>query len=873
MAEEYQIDQFRPSDAAGIVALYRNIYGDEYPVKSVYDPEAIIRQTETGETYRAVARNTAGEVVGHFALYRSSPPNPELYECGQMLLRHDSRLSDAAFRLFAFSMETLPRIYNIRLTWGEAVCNHLMTQQMSREFGSMETGIEVGLMPGEAFAKALSEISTDTERISALLMFRSTVPRSQTLYLPAVYDETLRFIYAPWNDTTTFLPSTAPLPAGVKTQGSIQTFGSGGVARIQFEKLGEDFEICLARLVSQASVAGALVTQVFFRLTEPSCGAAVRILRRRGFFFGGALPRWFGEDGMLMQQLVKPPDFDKIFLASKRARELKRIIQQDWESVQNRTFGEFIHKRAAEQGAKTALIWPERKQSQTYAELERESERVARALVAAGLTKEDHVAIWAPNVPEVVFVALGCAKVGIPLVFLNTSYRQYDLEYALKQSDTRLLFLVDGGAAGEYIEVLRKIRGRLPKLMRAVLIGDAEGEGLTDWNAFLAQGQAVDDAIIAARKKEVTGDEIFSIQYTSGTTGAPKGAMLSQKAYLTAFMASRNREGFSADDILCTPLPLFHVYGFYEVLAALEAGGSVVLLERFRPLELLASLEKYRATFVNGTPTMFIAALAVLAGRSYDFSAMRGGNMGGAFCPPELVNSVNEKLSAPEFGVLYGSTEALSVLISPPLGAAEKRTGTAGPALQGISLRIVDPATGKIVPVGGQGELCVKSPSLMLGYYRMAEETAKILDADGWYHTGDLACADADGCYKIIGRVKDMLIRGGENISPAEIEEFLLNHPKILDAQVVGVHSEYYGQEAIAFVRLKPGETADVVEMKRYCRQHIAIYKVPDYFFFVDEYPLTVSGKVQKFKLRELAAQLLAELAQENPEEREKEDL
>lgn len=865
MPEEYQVDQFRPSDAVGLVALYRDVYGDEYPVKSVYDPAAIIRQTEAGETYRAVARNAAGEVVGHFALYRSSPPNPELYECGQMMIRHDSRVSDTAFRLFAFSMEVLPSIHNIRLTWGEAVCNHLMTQQMSLEYGSTETGIEVGLMPGEAYAKALREISTDTERISTLLLFRSKAPRTQTLYIPAVYEDALRFIYSTWNDETTFLSSTAPLPAGVKTRGSIQIFGVGGVARIQFEMLGEDFEICLARFVSQASVAGALVVQVTFRLTEPACGEVVTILRRRGFFLGGALPRWFGDDGMLMQQVVKPPDFDKIFLASKRARELGRIIRQDWDAVQNRTFGEFIRKRVIEQGAKTALIWPERKQSQTYADLERESERVARALVAAGLTKEDHAAIWAPNVPEVVFVMLGCAKVGIPLVFLNTSYRKYDLEYALKQSDTRLLFLADGGAAGEYIGVLREVRGRLPKLARAVLVGDAEDEGLVSWNAFLAQGQAVDDATFAARKKEVTEDEPFSIQYTSGTTGAPKGAMLSQKAYLTAFAASRNREGFGTDDILCTPLPLFHVYGLGEVLAALEAGGSVVLLERFRPLELLASLEKYRATFVNGIPTMFIAALAVLAGRSYDFSAMRGGNMGGAFCPPELVNSVGEKLSAPEFGVLYGSTETLSVLISPPLGAVEKRTGTAGPALQGISLRIIDPATGEIVPVGGQGELCVKSPSLMLGYYQMAEETAKALDADGWYHTGDLASADADGCYKIIGRVKDMLIRGGENISPAEIEEFLLTHPKILEAQVVGVHSEYYGEEAIAFVHLKPGETADVVEMKRYCRQNIAIYKVPDYFFFVEEYPRAVSGKVQKFKLRELAAQRLAELAKEAP--------
>lgn len=870
MSGEYQIDQFRPSDATGVVELYRNVYGDEYPVKSVYDPASIIRQTETGETYRAVVRNAAGEVVGHFALYRSSPPNQELYEGGQMMMRHDSRASDAAFRLFAFSMEDLPRIYNIRHTWGEAVCNHLMTQQMGLELGSVETGIEVGLMSGEAYAKALTEISTDTERISTLLMFRSTAPRTQTIYFPAVYEEALRFIYSKWPDATSFLPSTAALPAGVKTRGNIQIFGVGGVARIQFELLGDDFETCLAHFIVQASVAGALVIQVSFRLTEPACGAAVTILRQHGFFLGGALPRWFGDDGILMQQVMNPPDFDKIFLASKRARELGRIIRQDWEATRYSTFGELIRRRAAEQGNKTALIWPERKQSQTYADVERESERMARALFAVGIAKGDHVAIWASNVPEYMTVAFGCAKVGVTLVLINTSYRKYDLEYTLKQSEAKLLFLADGhAAAGEYVEVLQEVRSSLPSLAQAVLIGNAKYGDIVNWDDFLAQGQTVDEAAFAALKSEVTGDDIFSIQYTSGTTSAPKGVMLSQKAYLSGFIASRNREGIGSEDILCMPLPLFHVYGFSEVVSILGVGGSAVVLERFRPLEFLDALEKYRVTFVTGVPTMFVAALAMLEYRSYDFSSMRGGNMGGSFCPPELVARVSEKLSAPEFGVLYGSTEALAVLISSPLAPQEKRTGTAGPALQGISLRIVDPATGETVAVGGQGELYVKKASLMKGYYRLPEETAKVLDADGWYHTGDLASVDADGCYKIIGRVKDMLIRGGENISPAEIEEFLLHHPKVRDVQVVGVHSEYYGEEVIAFVRLKPGETAEVVEMKRYCRQNIAIYKVPDYFFFIDEYPLTVSGKVQKFKLRELAAHLLAELAKEAPKKQE----
>ena len=860
MALTWELDLFRSRDAEGVVELYRAVYGDNYPVKAVYDPQALIRQEDAGEAWRAVVRAEVGSVVGHVSFYRSSPPNPGLYEFGQLMVRHDFRQTVAATELMVYSLAEIPRLHALEQIWGEAVCNHLYTQQFVAREGFVETGLEVGLMPGESYSKALSTPSTDKERVSTLLAFRSFLPRAQTLYLPPVYEESLRFIYEPIDCGHTFLVSEAPLPAGIKSQATLREFAGAGVARMTFEAVGEDFESRLAEMESEASAGGAVVTQVFFRLTEPWTGAAVEILRRRGYFLSGALPRWFDDDGLLMQKVRGKTDFEKIFIYSKRARKLKEIVRQDQESVQDITVGGILARMARLLPDKTAMIFAQRNRRYTYAELDREADRVARALIALGVEQGEHVAIWAPNVPEYQLVALGCGRAGAPLVMINTYYGTFELEYVLKQSDTTTLFLTDGaGRPGEYLEALREVRTRLPELRNVILLGDAAPPEMITWQEFLANASETDEARISARKQEISASDIFAIQYTSGTTGAPKGVMLSHFSYILCVDSYVERKGLKSDDILCNPLPFFHVYGNAVSLSALVAGGTVVVLERFRAPDLLQAVETCRVTSISGTPTMFVAALEEFSNRTYDLSSLRGGDMGGSFCPQELVRAVVEKMGARGFGILYGSTEGLLPLLNAPAFSVETRVGSEGKAMPSFDVKICDLQTGKEMSVGENGELCIRGPAMMTRYYKMEEETAAAIDAEGWLHSGDLANVDANGFYHITGRIKEVIIRGGENIYPAEVEAFLLTHPKVLDAQVVGIPCDYYGEDVVAFLRLKQGQSAEVIEMKRYCRENIAINKVPAMVFFVEQYPLTASGKVQKFKLREMAVRKIAE--------------
>ena len=522
--------------------------------------------------------------------------------------------------------------------------------------------------------------------------------------------------------------------------------------------------------------------------------------------------------------------------------------------VRSDTVGGLLQRRAAEGGDRTAVIWAARNLRQTYAELYDAALKVAKALAAYGLVPGEHAAVWAPNVPEYLAVEFGCALAGVPILFINSGYRAYELEYALRQSDTRILFLADGNLQpSEYVDIVREVRSRLPALRQAVVFGEHAGEGFTTWPEFLALGSGRNNATL------VCGDDIFSIQYTSGTTGQPKAALLSHQAYVTNSFAIAERQGLTAADVVCVPLPLFHAYGCLTLFSALAAGATAVVSERFRAGDLLAAIERYGGTALSGTPTMFVAVLTEMETHSYDLTSLRGGNVAGAFCPPALVRQVIERLPAPEFGILYGSTEGLVSLMNHPATPLPDRTGTVGVPMPGFEVQIIDPRTGDPLPPGQQGELLLRGPGLMRGYYRLPEATAQTIDEQGWLHSGDLAVVDAIGSYRITGRIKDLIIRGGENVFPAEIEQFLLTHPKVRDAQVVGVPCDYYGEDIVAFIRLKTGETATALELKKYCRAHIAIGRVPALFFFVDEYPLTASGKIQKFRLQEMARQKMSE--------------
>ncbi len=855
----WELDLFQAADAPGVVELYREVYGDNYPVKAVYDPAEIIRQDVCGESWRAVARAAGGEVVGHVAFYRSSPPNPRLYEHGQLMVRHAYRQTDVAFALMNYALAEIPGRHGLEQIWGEAVCNHLFSQMMTRENGYVETGLEVDLMPAESFTRALGPGPVSKNRVSTLLVFRSFGPKPQTIYLPTVYQEQLRFIYAAIDEGHRFEPATAPLPAGVSTLAELANFSGAAVSRITVQAIGADFEARLAQLESEASVACAAVKQVFLRLSEPAVGAAVAILRQRGYFFGGALPRWFDDDGLLMQKTLDEPDFDNIYLLTKRARQLKEMVRLDRLSVTDLTLGDFLQRRALLFPDKPAVIYPLRGLTISFAELHAQAGQVAAALLALDLKPGEHAAIWAPNVPEYLTVEFGAARVGIPLVMINTNYKAFELEYALGQSDTVLLFMADGAARpGEYIETLQAVRSRLPKLRQVVLFGESTVAALLSWRQFLAGAAQVAAVDLAQRQAMVRPDDIFTLQYTSGTTGAPKGAMVNHFAYLRNPLAMAERQGLRPGDITCVPLPFFHAYGCLVIFSALVFGGAVAVVERFIAPDFLKVMELSGASQVTGTPTMFVAAREELKSQPYELSSLRGGNGAGAVCAPELVRFVIETMGARDFCILYGSTEVLGATFTAPGDPLEQRLGSVGRVLPGYEAKIIDPKTGETLPANTQGELCIRGSSIMAGYYNMPEQTRKALDPDGWLHSGDLAGMDEQGFVSITGRIKDLIIRGGVNIYPAEIEAFLQTHPQVADAQVVGVPCEYYGEEPACFIRLKRGETVSSLELKKYCRERIAIHKVPVSFFFVDEYPLTASGKVQKFKLRELAVQQLA---------------
>ncbi len=541
-----------------------------------------------------------------------------------------------------------------------------------------------------------------------------------------------------------------------------------------------------------------------------------------------------------------------------------------------KTIGAMLSAQAAARADKPALICRRGQEILTFGELEGSARRVAAALLALGAARGENAALWAPNMTAYMGIAFGCAKAGVPLVLVNTNFRAYELEQVLRQTEAVTLFIADGaGRPGEFAEALgelcpeladavagRVAAARLPHLRRVVFLGEERLPGMFSWPEFLALADDADEALVAAREAAVTAEDVFVILLTSGTTGTPKGAMLTHANLAYVAAAAGEGLGLTPADRLCIPLPFFHAYGLGMVLAAVAAGAAVAPLDRFRAPELLATIEGCRCTMVFGTPTMFVAALEELASREYDLYSLRGGNTAGAFCPPELATAVIDKMGAREFGVFFGMTESYCT-INRPEDPMDRRVSTIGRAMPGMEIRVVDPRTGREAPAGAAGEFCMRGPAVMKGYYKMPEATARAIDSDGWLHSGDLAQADAGGYYCITGRIKDMIIRGGENIHPAEIEEFLFAHPKVADAQVVGVPCDYYGEDVVAFVRLKAGCTATSLELKRYCRERIALIKVPAKFFFVDRYPLTASGKVQKFRLREMAAQLLAAEGQE----------
>lgn len=515
-----------------------------------------------------------------------------------------------------------------------------------------------------------------------------------------------------------------------------------------------------------------------------------------------------------------------------------------------------------------ALVYHERGLRYTYRQLNDVCRNVAKGLLSMGIRKGDHVSIWAYNVPEWVVLQFATAKIGAVLVTVNTSYKSAELEYILNQSDSTTLFMVKSFKDSDYVQTVCDVipglpmsvpgnlsTDKLPFLKSVVFIGDETPAGMLNFSSIVEMGTTVSDSELAAVEATIDIHDTINMQYTSGTTGFPKGVMLTHYNLVNNGYYIGECMKFTEKERLCIPVPFFHCFGsVLAVMACVTHGSTMVPLEIFDPLKVIQTVEKEKCTAVHGVPTMFIAELEHPDFPKYDMTSLRTGIMAGSVCPIEVMKRVVKDMHITEITSVYGQTESSpGITQTRTEDSIELRVATVGRALPGAEVKIVDIETGATLPPGKQGELCARGYMVMKGYYKMPEETAKVIDPDGWLHTGDLAIMDENGYCKITGRIKQMIIRGGENIYPKEIEEFLYTHPKVSDVQIYGVPDRKLGEQVMASIILKKGMEMSEDEVREFCKGKIANYKIPKYVRFVDSYPMTASGKIQKFKMREMA--------------------
>ena len=521
------------------------------------------------------------------------------------------------------------------------------------------------------------------------------------------------------------------------------------------------------------------------------------------------------------------------------------------------TIGAVLRRVAAAQGDREALVARHQGVRLSYAELDAESDRLARALLALGVEQGDRIGIWAPNCAEWVLTQFATARIGAVLVNVNPAYRTTELRYALAQSGCRALIAARAFKTSDYVAMVDEVRPELPALTDVFWLGGAE------WDALLARAGEVEADALAAREAALSPVDPINIQYTSGTTGAPKGATLSHRNILNNGYLVGAACGYGPEDRVCIPVPFYHCFGMVMGNLGAVAHGACMVIPAagFEPEATLAAIAEERCTSLYGVPTMFIAELGDPSFADHDLSSLRTGIMAGSPCPVEVMKRVIADMHMGAVTIAYGMTETSPV--STQTGAddpLEKRVGTVGRVHPHVEVQIVD-ARGAVVERGESGELCTRGYSVMSGYWDDPERTAEAIDRDGWMHTGDVATMDADGYVNIVGRIKDMVIRGGENVYPREVEEFLYGHPAVADVQVVGVPDARYGEELVAWVALREGAVADEEDIRAFCRGQIAHFKVPRYVRFTDAFPMTVTGKIQKYKLREAA---IAELGLED---------
>lgn len=518
-----------------------------------------------------------------------------------------------------------------------------------------------------------------------------------------------------------------------------------------------------------------------------------------------------------------------------------------------------------------AVRYTDRNYFRTWKELNDEADLIARGMMSLGVKKGDHVAIWATNTPEWILTLFAAAKIGAVLVTVNTNFKIFELEYLLRQSDTKLLVMIGGFKNNDYVatvnELLPELKTtsgeieseRLPFLKRVVFAGKETPEGMLNFEDLKILGGDFPVEIYEENKKTLNTHDVVNMQYTSGTTGFPKGVMLTHYNILNNGKTIGDGMKFTKDDKLCITVPFFHCFGLVlAMMACITHGTTMVPVERYSPVPVMNAISVEKCTAVHGVPTMFIAMLEHAQFNNFDFSSLRTGIMAGSPCPIEVMKKVIDKMNMREIVIVFGQTEASpGCTMTTTSDSIDKRVNTVGRAFPGVECKIIDPESGEELPINTPGEFCARGYNIMKGYYKMPEATAQAIDKDGWLHTGDLCTVDEDGYYKVVGRIKDMIIRGGENIYPKEIEECLYTCDKVSDVQVIGVPSEAYGEEVMACVILKEGEEMTEEEVKEFVGARMAKHKVPRYVRFVDSFPTNAAGKIQKFKMREEAIEIL----------------
>jgi len=536
--------------------------------------------------------------------------------------------------------------------------------------------------------------------------------------------------------------------------------------------------------------------------------------------------------------------------------------------VDGLTFGQMLQRTVAEHGDSDAVVFPKLNLRWSWAEFSQQVDLAARGLLAMGIHKGDHVALWATNTPEWVVMQFATARIGVVLITINPAYRPFELQYVLKQSEAAALFLVDRFKSSDYFAMVAEVCPELPnsepgdlqsaafpRLRSVVATKGTPAAGMFAWDDFLSAAAAIEPAQLEAIAETLAPNDPINIQYTSGTTGFPKAAMLSHRNLLLNAFYIGQRQRLSHEDRICIPVPFYHCFGCVlgSLAAAVYGAAMIIPDEYFKAKETLDAIETERATAIYGVPTMFIAELEDPTFAERDLSSLRTGIMAGSPCPIEIMRKVIDRMGAEQMTIAYGQTEASPVVTQTDVDdPIELRVETVGRAIPGVEVKIIDPVSGEELGDNQQGEFCSRGHVVMLGYYGDPEATAAAIDSEGFLHSGDLAVRMPNGYYRITGRMKDMVCRGGENIYPREIEEFLFTHDAIEQAAVMGVPDPKYVEELCAWIKLKEGASLDEQAVRDFCRGSLAHYKTPRYIRFVTEFPQTVTGKIQKFKIRDI---------------------